>query len=245
MDEADSRPPRWAQRLQEMGRELRSCPTASVREATREEIWRVLNLLLFRYLRFHASRLGRFSEEDIEDIASKKSLDFVEKLDKGQWDLSEHSPAELPRILSATARNGLVDHLREGQRWAEPIGEERPGKEREVIERAHDRSRPDTRIEQHEFALALKRCAELLDERSRFIWFLRVFYEMRSKDIGAHVEVNLKPPHVNVILQRARNAVRRCMHQRGFDPQDIPPGTFAHLWSAFRLERPAEQEETV
>jgi DNA-directed RNA polymerase specialized sigma24 family protein len=92
-------------------------------------------------------------------------------------------------------------------------------------------------VERREFARALRKCAEALDARSRLIWFFRVFYSMATKDIAIHPNIDLKTGHVDVLLQRARKAIRKCMQSSGFDPNEIPRGAFAELWSAFRPER--------
>ena len=60
---------------------------------------------------------------------------------------------------------------------------------------------------------------------------------MPSKDIAVHPELCLKASYVDVLLQRVRQAIRDCMLRKGFEAQDMPPGTFAELWGAFRLER--------
>ena len=77
---------------------------------------------------------------------------------------------------------------------------------------------------------------EQLSRRSQVIWFFRVFYEMPSKDIAVHPEVCMSVNHVDVDLRRSRHAIQDCMRRRGFETHEMPTGTFAELWEAFRLE---------
>jgi hypothetical protein len=59
---------------------------------------------------------------------------------------------------------------------------------------------------------------------------------MRTKEIAAHPRVGLKPGHVDVLMQRARSGIRECMQQKGYQPQDMLPGTFVELWRIFADE---------
>ncbi|NNE43225.1 MAG: hypothetical protein HKN12_03380, partial [Gemmatimonadetes bacterium] len=94
--------------------------------------------------------------------------------------------------------------------------------------------RPEDRLERRRFAESLRDCAGQLTARDRTVWFFRVFYDLSSREIAGHPEVGLKAPHVDVILQRCRQAVRKCMDGKGYQPGDLPPGTFSELWAAFR-----------
>jgi DNA-directed RNA polymerase specialized sigma24 family protein len=137
------------------------------------------------------------------------------------------------------ARNGLVDLLREQGRRVEPADEGRP--EWDVTAEGRRRQvsmldAPDNLAERREFASALRCCAEGLNPRMRLVWIFRVFAGLSSKEIASHPEVHLKASHVDVLLQRSRDAIRACMSQKGHDPSEIPPGTFIELWKAFRLE---------
>jgi DNA-directed RNA polymerase specialized sigma24 family protein len=91
------------------------------------------------------------------------------------------------------------------------------------------------RVERRDFAQALRGCAEELKPRSRLVWFLRIFCSMSSKEIAVHPEVKIKASHVDVLMQRARDAVRDCMRRKGYKPQDMPPGTFVEIWKTFRM----------
>jgi hypothetical protein len=66
---------------------------------------------------------------------------------------------------------------------------------------------------------------------------------MSSKRIAVHPEILLKPGHVDVLLQRARKAIRDCMTKKHQDPEEIPPGAFAEIWAAFEAEEPVRTEE--
>jgi DNA-directed RNA polymerase specialized sigma24 family protein len=88
----------------------------------------------------------------------------------------------------------------------------------------------------HEFVRAFEACAKKLTSRDRTVWFFRVFYEMPSRQIAAHPEVDVSIQNVDVILLRCRRKIRACMHAKGHDSSDLPPGTFEALWKVFRMK---------
>jgi DNA-directed RNA polymerase specialized sigma24 family protein len=132
-----------------------------------------------------------------------------------------------------------LDFYRKQKRRVAP-NSERPF-EREIDRRSQGISMktadpPDAAVERKEFVGALLRCIERMDQRSRRIWFFRVFYDFSSKDIAVHPDINLKASHVDVLLQRSRKAIRECMQSQNYDAHDMPPGTFTELWKIFRSE---------
>ncbi len=229
--------PKWPARLKEISGELEHPRDETSQRTACGEAWKILFPALSLYLRFHASRVGNVSRDDLEDLAAEKSLDLLRRVVSGKTDLSNRSPAEIQSFLSKVARNDLMDLVRKAGRWVE-LGEE-DGATR-GIRLAHQESMagkmdsPDTLVERKEFAAALRQCAERLNPRPRLIWFFRVFYGMSSKDIAVHPKVSLKVSHVDVVLQRSRQAIRECMSRRGYESHDMPPGTFVELWKDFR-----------
>ena len=77
---------------------------------------------------------------------------------------------------------------------------------------------------------SLRDCLGKLQPRTRLVWYFRVIHEMPSALIARHPKVTLNPGHIDVILQRARDAIRACMNEKGLDPGDMPTGTFVGLW---------------
>ncbi len=223
----------------ELCQELRAPANECARDAARGEVWELLNSVISRYLRMHETRIGVVSQEDIEDIAAEKSLDLLRRAELGTWDTSGRSPSDITGFLSKVARNGLVDVLREAGRRVEPADERRPEWDVGTVDEdsaMQMTESPDILVERREFAFALRGCAEDLKPRSRLVWFLRVFLAMSSREIAAHPEVGLRVGHVDVLLQRTRDAIRDCMGRHGFESQDMPPGVFVEIWKAFRLE---------
>jgi RNA polymerase sigma factor (sigma-70 family) len=169
----------------------------------------------------------------VEHLASEKALDLVRRLESGAWDLEGRDPGEVTGFLSTVARNGLVDLFRERGRHVEH-------EEHEIEPAAGSAAAPElppVPLERKAFARSLRDCASRLTARDRTVWFFRVFYDLRSREIAQHPEVRLKPAHVDVILQRCRKAVGECMSRKGHEPGELPPGTFAELWDAFRMPR--------
>lgn len=237
-----SHEPRWAAHMQALCRDLertRGSPSAA---ELRREIWQILYFSLLRYTRYHAARFGQTDKVDPEDIASQKSLELISNIDMCRGRLLELNAGEMPGFLSTIARNGLVDVLKSKQRWKTAEPREIDAAERVVPERAPAVD-PDDRHLSEVFAGELRDCVENLAPRSRRIWFFRVFYEMPSKSIAAHPGIGLKVGHVDVVLQRARKAVRACMEKKGYHPEDMPPGTFVAMWKTFGLAARQEQKE--
>jgi DNA-directed RNA polymerase specialized sigma24 family protein len=177
----------------------------------------------------------------MEDLAAEKSLDLLRKIVTGEADVSSRTPPEIAGFISKVAKNDLLDLLQKRGRRIEPRDEDRAewdigGETGEGITMSTTDA-PDLAVERKEFARALRICAERLEVRARLVWFFRVFYTMATKDIAAHPEISLKVGHVDVLLQRARQAIRDCMRRQGFEPGDMPSGTFVELWKAFRRER--------
>jgi RNA polymerase sigma factor (sigma-70 family) len=213
-------------------------PSSEVRDDSRTRVWLLLNSAIAEYLRFHSSRQGRISREDVEDIAAEKSSDLLRKLELRMWEVAGRSPAEISAFLSKAARNGLVDQLRQSGRWVDLEKGGSAGCELDAAAFASASGTvrlpepPENRVASREYAAALRSCAEELDVRSRRAWFLRVLCEMPSKKIATHPQVSISVNHVDVLLHRARHAIRKCMHRKGHEPSDMPPGTFAALWEA-------------
>lgn len=206
-------------------------------EETLGDVWILLFSTISAYIRIHAARLGRVSREEIEDIAADKSLDLLNRIDRDEWNPASRTTAEIEGYISMVARNGLIDRRRAERRRVEPKDQRRDEwdvREEESVELARTAESPDLLVERREYADALRDCAERLNRRGRLIWFFRVFAGMSTKQISAHPEVLLKPGHVDVLLQRVRQTVRKCMEQKGHDSREIPPGTFTELWAAFR-----------
>jgi len=231
--------PRWPFRLGELCARLRMDLQPAELDRVRGELWLLLNTLLMNYLRHQARTLRPIATADMEDIAAQKSLDLLRKSEQGKWDPSGRSPGEITNFLATVARNGLLDFVRKERRIIRPDSEEDPDwntRDNVSRSRSHEGAAPNLRVERREFVAVLRGCAAELQDRSRRVWFFRVFLEMSSKEIALHPEVNLKPGHVDVILQRAREMVRDCMARKGYAPGDMPPGTFSELWRVWRAE---------
>jgi RNA polymerase sigma factor (sigma-70 family) len=232
MPDPGSDTPRWPVRLAALLTELRAATEAEHRDALRGETWLLLHAALSRYA---ANGIPRLSVEDREDVAAEKSLDLLARAESGAWRVDGRSPGEIAAFLATVARHGVVDWSRRQARWVRP----RSGAAMEDLESIPHRTltpaSPEVRVEGREFARALRDCAEALQPRARRAWFFRVFYDMPTREIAAHPNIALQPGHVDVLLQRSRQAVRDCMQSRGHATQDIPPGTFAELWKRFEV----------
>lgn len=231
-------PARWPDRLVAAIVAFQHATLPSHRAAARAEVWTLLGLALLKALRRQARFDRRFSPEDLEDLASSKTMELMIRLENNLWDPCDWEGRRLSGLLKATARNGLIDLSRraERKRRQEPVKNE---EEDEIPdpEWLTDLTRASDPVEQQEFAEALAKCALALPEKSRRVWFLRVFYGMPTKAIAAHPGVQLREGHVDVLLQRARQTIGANMIERGFHPRTMPSGTFVVLWERLQVER--------
>ncbi|MGH9869860.1 MAG: sigma-70 family RNA polymerase sigma factor [Candidatus Polarisedimenticolia bacterium] len=211
---------RWPERLIELGRCWKDRGTSAQRDAVLGEMWLLIHGALLRYVRVHRP----LAAEEAVDIVADKAADLLLRLERGSWDPSVSSPAQVCAFLAAIARNGVVDHLR-AHRWE---GDD-PG----VLEAPHHET-PASSFERLRFVETLRECAGRLAPRARMVWFFRVFYDMSSREIAVHREVRMTAAAVDMAFSRSRARITACMKSKGLQPGDMPPGTFTALWDAFR-----------
>jgi len=234
--------PHWPLEVARLQAALRDCQPGSTRDELRGELWRLLFEALSRQLRLQ-SRTARYVQAaDVEDIASEKALEILARAESGAWDSSGRSPAEISGYISSAARYGWIDYVQRASREVRvqeddgevheyPTGNSSP---------AGAAVAPADRAESLELASAVRDCASALPERDRRIWFYRAFYDMSSREIAQHPLVRLRAAHVDVLVQRARVALRDCLRAKGHDDGEAPAGAFVELWAA--LESMAEHE---
>ncbi len=240
-DRPEINSPHWPIRLQYLCSQLQKSPGPARREQLCGEAWLLLNTVLLRFIFAHASRLGFLSKEDREDIAADKTLTLLRKCEDGNWDPGGRSPGEINNFLSNVARNGILDLLRQRGRQ---VDQDLDGIDRWEIDAGFSGNdtrgatsgtipSPERTVEQIQFVAAVRDCAQRLRGRAFRIWFFRTFFELSSKDIASHPDVQLKPGNVDVILQRSRQVLSECLAARGFRSRDLPPGSFVELWRTF------------
>lgn len=226
--------PIWASRLGDLCRQI----SAGTGAPFRSEAWQIVFFNVSRYLRYHAARVGPLDPDDLADIASQKTLELMHKVDISSGPLADLPAERVPGFLSTVARNGLITFLKRAGRT---VNESDPDKAGDVGA-APDHQSPAVVLESQEYARALGRCVEMLEKRARSLWFFRVCYGMSSKDIARHPRVRMAPSHVDVVLHRARRAVKECMHRNGHETDRMPPGTFTVLWQILHPLDEASQE---
>jgi len=200
------------------------------REASRARLWPLLHAGLFASLRAQAGRVVATSPEDLEDLASQKALELLLRAEEGAWDIEGRTPLEIAGYVARVARHALVDLARQrGRECAPPDDPE--AWDTAVTDRSDPLPRPEDALAAREFALALGECAGQLAPRSRQAWFRRVFLERPSREIAS--SLGIQPAHVDVVVQRARAAIRDCMRRRGLRDVEVMAGLFVELWQQF------------
>ena len=130
----------WPLRLSHLLQLLAGQLDAASRSSIRAEAWLLLHPTLSRYARLHAAKIGPIAKEEIEDLASSKSLDLLSRTESGMWNTSERSGPEIAGYLSKVALNGLRDRYRRESRFE-------PGLEGDFGDgNASDRPNPSVRV---------------------------------------------------------------------------------------------------
>lgn len=220
-------PPRWPERLTRATATLEHA-APSARDAARAEVWKVLHAALFASLRAQAHRVPMASREDLEDIASAKALELLTRAEERTWTPAGRSAHEVGGFVARVARNGLIDLARRRGREVAAPEDDDAWQERLSMMGHADVPTPEDLTSAREYVGALRVCVGELAPRSRVAWFHRVFLEASSREIAARCEV--QPAHVDVLVQRARLALRTCMKHKGHEDADTRPGVFAALW---------------
>jgi DNA-directed RNA polymerase specialized sigma24 family protein len=231
MDRDEFGAPYWPARVRTLVSEFRTGAGPAERERARAELWTLVNLVLQRYVGAIARRSGGVGPDEVPDIASEKALDFIRRLDQPEWNLEPYSTAQIVSFFTRMSHNGVIDSLRKKGREL-PLLTNDDGTlavEREPTSTAD----AESGVLGPEYARAILECFSNLTPRARLAWFLRVFYELSSRDIARHPGVRTTPAAVDMMLLRSREHVRTCMEARGLDAAKMPTGTFGALWNVF------------
>lgn len=216
---------RWLTR----DREGASQTAGETGSSERAAAWVALQDGLALFLRKHGRAYGA-TPEDIEDLASAKALELFSRCESGTWRVDGRSGGEFAAYLSTVARNAVVDLLRRRGRIVPEVSLN--GGPDAAAPVAPAAAAADARVMAHEFISSLRACLEEVQPRARRVWFFRVFYGASSREIAQHSDIGLRVGNIDVIMQRTRDTIRRCMQQKGFQPDDMPAGTFVELWEA-------------
>jgi RNA polymerase sigma factor (sigma-70 family) len=228
--------PRWPASVTEAATALRGAKPAA-RSAARAALWPLVHAALFASLRAQAGRVATVRNEDLEDMASQKALELLAQAEEGTWDARGRADHEVAGYLAKVARHALIDFARRRGREV-PEYDDAEAWAVAIAERIPEPAGPEDMLAAREFARALRVCSDALAPRARSAWFRRVFLERPSREIAARLGV--KVGHVDVIVQRARAALRECMQAKGHPGSELMPGAFVEIWSALAGGGPAE-----
>jgi RNA polymerase sigma factor (sigma-70 family) len=232
----------WPHEIARLQSAVQATGPGTARDHLRGRLWRLLFEALMRFLRIHDRHSHSTACADLEDIAAAKALEILSRAESGAWDSSGRSAAEISGYLSSAARFGWIDHIQRRTREVR-IPDDAGAEsllEHDATGTASSPESPTVSAEARELADALRACVERLPDRERRVWFYRAYYEMSSREIAVHPQVRLNAPHVDVVLQRTRGALRDCMRGKGHELTDLPAGAFVDLWEM--LATMADQE---
>ena len=225
----------WAERLALLAEQLATPLDEPTRAAVRGELWLLLSAALARFARAQVRTLGSLTREDLEDLVATKALDLLHRIESGSLVLRRDSARDVSGFVAQTSRNAIIDHLRRERTRRGGNGDAQSPVD--VAELAAGRSRdaipPSNRVEFAEVTTALELCIETLAPRARRIWIFRTFFDMSSRDIAAHPDIRVTPANVDVIVGRARTALRACLEKGGVGATDLAVAGMARLWDRF------------
>lgn len=228
--------PLWPARVVQAAAAARKARPAQ-RMNARATLWTLLHGALFASLRAQAGRVAAMSQEDFEDLSSQKALELLLKAEEGAWDPSGRADHEVAGYVARVARHALVDLARRRGRECPPP-EHDEAWATAVAEHAGERAGPEDHLAAREFSRSLRECLSALAPRARHAWFRRVYLERPSREIA--VRLGVSAAHVDVIVQRARAALKHCMEEKGQPEAQLRPGAFVDLWAWLSAE-PAAQ----
>jgi RNA polymerase sigma-70 factor (ECF subfamily) len=219
---------RWPARLAETAQALRQADPGC-RDQARAALWPVLHAALYAALRSQAGRIMPVAVEDVEDLASQKALELLLRAEDGSWSPEGRPDHEVAGYVATVARHALVDLARRrGRECPEPADAEAWAV---ALAAGGGVSGPEDRLAAREFTRALRDCVAGLAPRARHAWYRRVFLERPSREIA--LVLGLSAAHVDVVVQRARVALKNCMKTKGHAEVVARPGAFVELWAFF------------
>jgi RNA polymerase sigma factor (sigma-70 family) len=219
--------PIWAERIEPALEALRSAAPGA-RDGARAELWRLVHAALFATLRAQAGRIAPVSQEDLEDIASGKALELLQQAEGTEWSVAGRSPREVAGFVARVARNGLVDLARRRGREAPPP-EDADAWDRAVTDAGNEVTDPLELTSAREFVSSLRDCVVGLTPRARKVWMQRVVLDRPSREAAGALGLSIA--NVDVMAQRARDALAACMAAKGHRVAALHPRAFVALWA--------------
>jgi len=237
-------PPRpWADRVVLLAERLAQPLDDAARAEARGELWLLLCSALGRFARSQMRTLGPLTREELEDLIATKALELLHRIEGGRLVLRRDPAHDVPGFMAQVSRNAIIDVLRRERLRRGDLSD--PEAEVEGAIGAATRSSgaaPSSGVEIDEMARALESCLEKLAPRARLIWIFRTFFEMSSREIASHPDVGIQAAHVDVVVGRARSAVRSCLERKGFDASHVGASGAARLWDRFVRSAPPDEE---
>src|SRR5262249_40831687 len=161
--------------------------------------------------------VGPVSHEDLEDLASGKALELLQQAEENTWTTRGHEPREVAGFVARVARNGLIDLARRRGGAGPPAGGVE-GWGRARVDRA---AGPPEMTIADEFLAALRGCVVSLSARARQVWMQRVVLDRPSRETAG--VLGLSVANVDVVAQRAREALGACMARKGHSVSGVHP----------------------
>ncbi len=215
---------RWPLQLRDLVREWQAASDPGKAAALRDRTWVLLYGVVACFIRGRGRTLPSLLA-DLPDVAAEKALDLMRQLDSRAWNPARATPEQVRAYVALAVKHALIDlarlhdsHSLESGTHQAPEGSAAPVQ--------------DAAIDGKSYAAAIVACLSRLTARNRAAWCFRVLLEMTTDQIARHPRVCMKPGAVDVMLFRARAAMRRCLADSGVDTATMPPGTYVHLWEA-------------
>src|SRR5262249_38761170 len=144
-----------------------------------------------------------------------------------RWSTRGHEPREVAGFVTRVARNGLIDLARRRGRETPPP-EDDEGWDRALAEPVAGEAGPLELTIAGEFMAGLRECVASLTARARQVWMQRAVLGAPSRETAG--ALGLSVANVDVMAQRAREALSACMARKGHSVSGVDPRAFVALW---------------
>jgi len=191
-------------------------------------LWVLLQTAIGGYLAYEI-RNPEIRRDELPGLAAEKTAQLVEQIKRGAWTPAEENDvkirAYIKQVASNTARAFWKSYYR--ARGGEELSE------------SLDQIPETVQADPEEQAAGEETAARLLDwlgtvkDAHAWIFVMKAFYQMHTKEIAEHPRVRTSPTNVDTVWDRLRKDLRSLLSSGEEAPARFPQGTFVaflRLW---------------
>jgi DNA-directed RNA polymerase specialized sigma24 family protein len=224
--------PAWPEQLRRLAADFldHAVRFSSPADTDRAEsaLWVLLQTAIGGYLAYEIKN-PEIRRDELPGLAAEKTAQLVEQIKRGAWTPTEENDvkirAYIKQVASNTARAFWKRYYR--SRGAEELTETLDQTPETVL------ADPEEQAAGEEAAARLHEWLGTCKEAHAWIFVMKAFYQMRTREIAEHPRVRTSPTNVDTVWDRLRKELRTLLSNGGEAPARFPQGTFAaflRLW---------------